>query len=294
MSQAKLLIFGEVLFDCFADGSRVMGGAPFNVAWHCQAFGLNPLLISRIGSDEMGGEILTAMHQWGMQTSGLQHDAEHSTGMVDVSIEDGSPCYDIVENSAWDFINQQALPQIDKDSVLYHGSLALRNTVSAQCLAAIKKQCGGSVFVDVNLRDPWWQRQHINSVIHGASWLKINDEELDLIVAHENDIESKARFLFTSEKLKLIIVTKGAAGAIAISDNEMLSVKPETTVNVNDTVGAGDAFCSVMLLGIDKGWSLKDTLIRAQQFASAVVGLRGATTGDMEFYLPFIKNWALE
>lgn len=293
MSDTKLVVFGEVLFDCFPDGSRVLGGAPFNVAWHSQAFGLNPLFISRIGEDAMGEKILSAMNKWGMDTNGMQSDTVHATGKVDVSIEQDNPSYHIVENSAWDFINQKALPVINKDSTLYHGSLALRNSVSAKCLEKLKQQCAYSIFIDVNLRDPWWELAQVNSIMQGANWLKINDEELTLIVPQEKDIESKARFLLSELALKLIIVTKGPAGAIAISLEEMASVKPEKTINVVDTVGAGDAFCSVMLLGLYKDWSLNNTLIRAQQFASAVVGQHGATTQDMNFYSPFIENWGL-
>jgi len=293
MNDSKLVIFGEVLFDCFPDGSRVLGGAPFNVAWHCQAFGLNPLFISRIGEDSMGSEIQTAMKKWNMNTNGIQQDAVHVTGVVDVIFKQGNPSYHIVENSAWDFINKEDLPAINKNSTLYHGSLALRNHVAAQCLEELKMQCADSIFIDVNLREPWWKLAQINSIMRDSSWLKINDEELLLIVPDEKDIESTARFLLNQLALKLIIVTKGSAGAIAISHNESASVQPEITTNVVDTVGAGDAFCSVVLLGLQKDWSLKDTLFRAQQFASAVVGQRGATTQDMNFYIPFIENWNL-
>ena len=131
MSRPDLVIFGEVLFDRFPDGSRILGGAPFNVAWHCQAFGLSPLLISRVGNDPLGREVRSAMIAWGMDTSGLQLDSTHATGVVDVDIHDGEPSYNIVEDSAWDFIDNQATPAIDNQGILYHGSLATRNPVSA-------------------------------------------------------------------------------------------------------------------------------------------------------------------
>lgn len=293
MSDSRLVVYGEVLFDCFPDGSRVLGGAPFNVAWHTQAFGLNPLFISRIGDDAMGAEIRSAMLNWGMDTDGLQQDTVHASGVVDVSFEEGNPDYNIIENSAWDFIDSRQVPVINKVSILYHGSLALRHSVSAQSLDALKKQCSESVFVDVNLRSPWWNSALINSIMNDAKWLKINDEELMLIVKQEEDIESKARYLLSQSELNLIVVTKGAAGAVAITPTQTVSVRPEKNINVTDTVGAGDAFSSILLLGLHNDWSLNDTLIRAQQFASAVVGLHGATTQDKNFYTPFIKNWSL-
>ena len=292
-TQSAPVIFGEVLYDCFPDGSRVLGGAPFNVAWHCQAFGLQPLFISRIGNDALGENVVTAMHDWGMKTEGLQIDPDHATGRVNVSFIDDEPSYDIVENSAWDFINSQALPELDKQSFLYHGSLALRNPVAAQCLETIKQSASTSIFVDINLRSPWWNRSLINNIMQHSQWLKINSDELNIIVQDEQSIENKARYLLSDLQLDLIVVTQGASGAIAMNQEETCLVQPETTVNVVDTVGAGDAFTSVLLLGLHKAWPLQETLTRAQQFASKVVGLRGATTQDKNFYQPFIKNWSL-
>lgn len=292
-NQSSPVIFGEVLYDCFPDGSHVLGGAPFNVAWHCQAFGLQPLFISRVGKDQLGQEVQAAMLDWGMKTEGIQFDSVHATGKVNVSFNDNEPSYDIVENSAWDYIDSQLLPVLKKESVLYHGSLALRNPVAAQCLESIKQCVSNQIFVDINLRAPWWGSALINNIIQDSRYLKINTDELNLIVTDEQNIESKARYLLTHLQLDLIVVTQGASGAIAISQNETCLVHPEKKVNIMDTVGAGDAFTSVLLLGLHKAWPLQETLDRAQQFASKVVGLRGATTKDKNFYKTFIKNWSL-
>lgn len=287
------VIFGEVLFDCFPDGSRVLGGAPFNVAWHCQAFGLQPLFISRVGNDPLGQKVRSAMLDWGMVTSGLQLDSTHATGIVDVSFHDGEPSYNIVENSAWDFIDHQATPEIDTHSILYHGSLALRNPIAASSLANLKQQCSKSIFIDVNLRSPWWDSSLIKKIIQNGQWIKLNVDELALIVPHEQDTEARIRYLLSHLDVELIVVTQGDAGALAASHNEWCSVHPDNISNVVDTVGAGDAFSSVLLLGLYKDWPLQQILNRAQQFASAVVGQRGATTQDKTFYKPFIKAWGL-
>jgi len=290
---SRLVVFGEVLFDCFEGGERVLGGAPFNVAWHCQAFGLQPLFISRLGDDSLGQEVSAAMHNWGMETSGVQLDTTHPTGKVDVSIVNGEPSYNIVENSAWDFIEHQQLPEIDQHSVLYHGSLALRNPQAAKSLEHLKQQCSGSVFIDVNLRPPWWNSSHIEALMQQATWIKLNADELALLVPQQKDLHSRAHYLLAQLNVKLIVVTQGEAGAIAITENEQCSIQPDNTGHVIDTVGAGDAFSSVLLLGLYSGWPLQQILNRAQQFASAVVGQRGATTQDKTFYAPFIKSWNL-
>jgi fructokinase len=64
-------------------------------------------------------------------------------------------------------------------------------------------------------------------------------------------------------------------------------------LTVVDTVGAGDAFASVLLLGINQDWPLQQAMERAQAFASALVGQRGATVQDTHFYQAFVDSWAL-
>ncbi len=99
------LIFGEVLFDVMPDGTRVLGGAPFNVAWHLEAFGLRPLMITRVGVDESGDEVLTAMASWGMDTSGVQRDDTYPTGRVEVDLDDGEPTFHILPDQAYDHLD---------------------------------------------------------------------------------------------------------------------------------------------------------------------------------------------
>ncbi|MFO7603612.1 MAG: carbohydrate kinase [Gammaproteobacteria bacterium] len=293
MQDKRPVIFGEVLFDCFPDGRRVLGGAPFNVAWHCQAFGLKPLFISRVGVDAAGQEIQAAMQDWHMDLTGLQQDRDHPTGMVTVSFAAGEPAYHIVENSAWDFIDVTELPDLDTQGVLYHGSLATRHPLSANTLEQIHRQWRGSIFIDVNLRTPWWSIRQIESLIRGRQWLKLNRDELALLVPQKQGVEMQARYLLAHYEISLVIITLGAAGAMAIDTHDSWHVKPQTSATVVDTVGAGDAFSSVLLLGQLRGWSLQDTLERAQQFAGAVVQQQGATSRDAGFYHDFIRDWAL-
>jgi len=287
------IVFGEVLYDCFPEGESILGGAPFNVAWHCQAFGIKPLFISRVGDDLLGTDVINSMQDWGMRTEGLQIDPEHATGKVNVSFHDNEPSYDIVEDSAWDFINSDNLPTLDGNSLLYHGSLALRKPESAKCLAAIKNLISPATFVDINLRAPWWDTSNVYDYMQGSNWLKINEDELNIVVPDYGNIEDKARHLQESMNLEFIVVTLGGSGAFAMNQDDVFQVSPENTVTIVDTVGAGDAFTSVLLLGLYKSWGIEKTIVRAQQFASQVVGLRGATTQNMTFYQPFIKDWDL-
>jgi fructokinase len=287
------VIFGEVLFDHFPDGSVVLGGAPFNVAWHLQAFDIEPLLISRVGDDPLGRRILDTMSAWGMELAGVQVDPEYPTGTVEVTFEQSEPCFDIVPDQAYDFIDGDSLPTITTPSLLYHGSLALRSAQAekaAQHLLAADKI---PVFMDVNLRPPWWQRSQLRELMQRARWIKLNDLELQELVPGDADLQTRARKLQRELEVELVIVTLGKNGAMAFgSDDTVKNVTPNGRNKLVDSVGAGDAFSAIVIYGLLRGWNLQMILERAQAFASAIVGIRGATPEHREFYKPFINDWS--
>lgn len=286
------VIFGEVLFDQFPDGSNVLGGAPFNVAWHLQAFGQSPLFISRVGQDALGQRIHDAMQDWGMSTAGLQQDTNHPTGTVVISIKNNEPSFEIVPDQAYDHISAAEFPALSP-SLIYHGSLAVRHADAAVALETLLRQQAAPVFVDVNLRPPWWQADTIHRLLEHARWVKLNEHEIDLLVEQSGSAEDKARYLLEQRGLSMVILTLGDEGATCVDANGNVErIKPQQ-VEIVDTVGAGDAFASVIILGLIKQWPTAIMLERAQQFASAIVGNRGATVQDQHFYLPFIEQWEL-
>jgi fructokinase len=288
------VIFGEVLFDCFPDGNSVLGGAPFNVAWHLQAFGLSPLMITSIGEDELGKKVISAMQGWQMNTAGLQLDPKHPTGSVDIAFDDGEPRYTIVEHRAYDYIDSALLPAANEDSVLYHGSLALRNKNSREALSKLKQHHSGMIFLDVNLRDPWWQKEYVLKLADDADWVKLNEDELSQLGSGVGDIKSQAGKYIDIHRLKGLVITLGEKGAVALTDDgEYAEVSPSQTLEVVDTVGAGDAFTSVLILGLTNEWPLDQTMKRAQEFASLIVGQQGATVHDQTFYQEKVTEWGL-
>ncbi len=287
-------VFGEVLFDVFHDGNRVLGGAPFNVAWHLQAFGQSPWFISSVGDDAQGEHIRAAMADWGMAVGGLATDASHPTGQVAVSLNAGEPTYDIVDRCAYDYIDLQTMREPPACGLLYHGSLALRNPVSARSLAALKAGGPGTVFVDVNLRDPWWSAEVVREMVRDADWVKLNRDELGLLAGGSGDLSERARRFQSENGLAGLVVTLGARGAMGFAgEDEFAEVAPPPALRVVDAVGAGDAFAAVLILGIAGDWPLAVTLERAQEFASRVVQQRGATAANRDFYLPFVDAWGL-
>ena len=294
MTNNRITIFGEVLFDHFPDGSSVLGGAPFNVAWHLQAFAQKPLFISRVGKDRLGDTIRSAMQSWDMDLSGLQQDESHPTGTVQVAIEQGEPSYTIVPERAYDFIAADELPGEQFGGLLYHGTLALRHADSRLALEGLKQRHRGALFMDVNLRAPWWQRAEVLKWVGDADWVKLNHHELQALHSGTGDIHADMRAFRLEHGLNGLIVTCGEEGALAVDANdEEASVAPAEALTVIDTVGAGDAFAAVLLLGIQQGWPLQLTMERGQDFASALVGRRGATVRNPSFYQRFIQSWAL-
>ncbi len=290
MSQ-QLCIFGEVLFDVFPDGHQVLGGAPFNVAWHLQAFGQQPSFISRIGDDQQGDSIRRAMSDWGMDTEALQVDQSLATGKVTISLQDGEPSYDIVSPCAYDAIEPPTV-QLSSCRLLYHGSLALRHEQSRAALEHLLASDPECIFVDVNLRTPWWQKSGILSMIGQAHWIKLNIDELDLLHPRDQPMPQRLSALINEYRLEGVILTHGGAGAEVMTETgEHVNVSPGSDIEVVDTVGAGDAFTSVMITGLVNDWPLQTTLDRAQAFASKIVGQRGATVSDPGFYRKVMNSW---
>ena len=288
ISNQRPIIFGEVLFDVFPDRA-VLGGAPFNVAWHLQGFGCDPLFISRIGDDDLGTQIRGGMEGWGMDTAGLQTDTDHPTGQVKVDMSGSSHSFEILPHQAYDYIDadeaQAALSGVSP-ALLYHGGLIAREPGSKAALEALRAECSAPVFVDINLRAPFWTREGALALMQGACWVKINDEEIAQLAPDQGPEDFR-----TALEAERLILTKGEQGADLYYDGGVESCAPKAIDNFVDSVGAGDAFASVTILGLLKGWPVADTMARAQEFASALCGHRGATINDRGVYERFLQQW---
>jgi len=292
-----ITIFGEVLFDCFPDGTELIGGAPFNVAWHLRGFGLVPIFISRVGKDDRGEKATHSMSRWGLDCSCLQFDSSNPTGQVNVSMEDDEPIYDIVANSAFDFIQVPDIQSVPACGILYHGSLALRQSQSAEALASLKSVHRGQIFMDENLRSPWWSTESVLTLVADADHVKLSENELALLAADDSEFTDQTRLVASMRRfaeqhqLATLILTRGVLGALLYREGEIVAVGPAPNSQVVDTVGAGDSFAAIMLLGINQQWPWSDSLKRAMDFAAATVSHRGATVEAPSIYSQFMKSW---
>ncbi len=289
----QITIYGEVLFDCFVQPDQqerqVLGGAPFNICWHLQALGDQPNFISRVGDDELGQRILHQAENWGISTRNIQRDKSHPTGRVQVEIIDDEPHYDIRADSAYDFIQaeQVNLSQASQQGILYHGSLALRSDYARAQFDTLLDKGDWSIFLDVNLRSPWWDKSSLQAWIKRARWVKLNIDELRDLGFVEADLlaaMTQFRDYFDNEQ---VIVTLGADGVAVLTDEGFFKEKPDKIECFVDTVGAGDAFTAIYMHGLMKQWPTQQTLAMAQRFAGKVIGIRGATPDSVDFYQSF-------
>lgn len=292
------LVFGETLFDHFPDGTRALGGAPFNVAWHLHGFKALPLLITRIGKDAEGREIQDRMGEWGMDLRGIQSHPHRPTGKVTVELEAGDARFRIEAKQAYDEIEAGRLPPpgvVADADLLYHGTLALREQVSRQALSRLREMAGAPILVDVNLRDPWWTRDTVAWTLKGAHWAKMNDQEAavlaDLPGGSDDEILQAAGRIRDRHRIGYLIVTLGSRGALGLSAAGAVRQDAPEVSEVVDTVGAGDAFSAVVALGIHFAWPMDLTLRRAADFAADICRIRGATLDDPEMYAHYLRSW---
>ena len=282
MHQFKVAGIGELLWDLLPKGKQ-LGGAPCNFAYHASREGCESFVVSTIGRDGLGKEILALFDERALDTSYVQQTANFPTGTVEVTLDsNGIPGYIIHENVAWDNIGwNSSLEALAKnvDAVCF-GSLAQRNTVSRQTilnfLNATKADCL-RVF-DINLRQAFYTEDIILKSLELANILKLNDDELpvlaELLGLHGND-DDLLKQLMQKFNLKLVALTKGAKGSLLLTGNEE-SYLEVPKVKIVDTIGAGDSFTAVLVAGMLQNRKLKEIHESATQLAAFVCTQNGA------------------
>lgn len=297
----NIVLFGEVLADVFPDSS-VMGGAPFNVAYHLQAFGLCPILITRTGNDPLRQQLITLMNAAGMSVTGVQYDPYYPTGQVQVKPLENGHEFKILAEQAYDFIDPEAASDtaaVNKPQLVYFGTLAQRNSISGIALAETLRRTPRALrLLDINLRAPWYRPETIRYSLTQADHVKVNEDELvqlpGLLAFQTGNPRDTATRLIETFQLKTLLVTRGAKGAWLLDQAGNYNEAPGSPhVPIVDTVGAGDGFCAVFILGLLHGWPSTLILERANRFAATLCEIRGAIPESVEFYAPFIKNWNL-
>ena len=274
---------GEALWDILPDGKKI-GGAPANFSYHVSQFGLNSLVISAVGHDKLGNEILSDFD--GKLLNHHISKVEYPTGTVQVELDnEGVPYYDIRENVAWDnipFTDDLKRLALSTRAVCF-GSLAQRDEVSRatinRFLDTMPDMEGQLKIFDINLRQNFYTKEVLRESFRKCNVLKINDEELIIISRMFGypgiDLQDKCWILLAKYNLKMLILTCGTNGSYVFTPGTV-SFQETPKVPVADTVGAGDSFTAAFCSSVLKGKSIPEAHRLAVEVSAYVCTQSGA------------------
>lgn len=302
---AEIAVLGEALVDLFEDRS-VLGGAPFNVARNLAALGCKPNFFTRVGADELGVCIQAECRRFGMSLAHVQIDRLRPTGAVKVSMRGKEHSFEILSDRAWDHIDSERVAREVQQLApkwTYFGTLAQRCPRSRQAIREAVNTTWANSFLDLNLRVGADDAPLVAASMQLADVVKVNEEELFRLLTwfSNRPVGSFASPEHTRQIMELLerfdvlrlFVTRGEAGYVVYERGLGVTHEGKAhAVAVQDTVGAGDAFSSVLLLGAFREWPLEVTLQRASDFASAVCTLAGAVSTDLSWYAPWVQSWS--
>jgi fructokinase len=279
MSQKPLILaLGEVLWDLLPSGKQ-LGGAPANFAYHAAQLGADARIVSAVGDDTLGREILARQRDLGLDASLIHVDPHYPTGTVTVSLAAGQPTYTIHEDVAWDFIptTPTVLDLAARADCVCYGTLAQRSDVSRDTirtmLARTRPDC--LRIVDVNFRQHYYDRDLVDRSLRSATVLKINDDEFPRLTAL---LQLTGSPFAAYPDLRLIAVTRGARGSELLTrDGRTLDHPGHAAEPMVDAVGAGDAFTAALAIGLLAGLPLDRVHDNANRLAAFVCTRTGAT-----------------
>lgn len=274
---------GEALWDVLPEGKKI-GGAPANFAYHVSQFGLPSCVVSAVGADALGKEIIENFTSKGLNQ--LIAEVPYPTGTVQVEIDQaGVPQYEIKENVAWDNIPYTAPLEslAERTKAVCFGSLAQRNVVSRNTinrfLDAMPQDDSRLVVFDVNLRQGFYNKEILCNSMSRCNILKINDEELVTVSRMFGypgiDLQDKCWILLGKYNLKMLILTCGINGSYVFTPGNV-SFQPTPKVEVADTVGAGDSFTAAFIANILKGHTVEESHLKAVETSAFVCTQQGA------------------
>ena len=274
---------GEVLWDMLPEGKKI-GGAPANFAYHVSQYGFDGCVVSAVGDDKLGNEILESFNN--RRLNYLIQRVPYPTGTVQIELDEaGIPCYEIKENVAWDNIPFTVdLEKLAKKTrAVCFGSLAQRNTVSRETinrfLDVMSDAAGQYRVFDVNLRQGFYDKVILCNSMKRCNILKINDEELIAVSRMFEypgiNLEDKCRALLSEYGLEILILTCGVNGSYVFT-RENVSFVNTPKIEVADTVGAGDSFTATFISAILKGKSIREAHELAVEVSAYVCTQNGA------------------
>jgi fructokinase len=280
----QIVCYGEVLWDMFPEGKK-LGGAPLNVALRAQSLGNKACVISSIGKDAIGEEILQEIKDYNANRKHIQISKNFETSQVLVSLDkSGSASYEIKMPCAWDDIQllDQDIELVKSSDAFIYGSLIARSKSSRETLFALLNEAKFKVF-DVNLRAPHYEQENLLRLMEVADFIKFNDDEIVEICAnmdfHNEKIEACMEFIATKTNTKQVCVTLGGDGAVLLNKNKFVYSKG-FKVKVADTVGAGDSFLASLISKLLQDTDPQEAITFACA-VGAIVASKSGANGDI-------------
>jgi fructokinase len=284
MKKHTIVGLGELLWDMLPSGPQ-LGGAPANFAYYASLLGNQGIVASCVGDDDLGVMALQRIEQLGLSTGAIQQDQNHPTGTVDVTVDvQGQPDFIFKTNVAWEHMAwttcwAELAAQTD---VVCFGSMAQYDTASSATIGHFLEAMRPDALriFDVNLREALFSADVLSDSMKKSDLVKLNDDELPricvLLGIEGNDLKSQAERLLSFFALQMVCITRGAKGSLLISSTELVD-HPGISVNVADTVGAGDAFTAVLADGYVRKKSLHGISEAANHLGAWVASQTGAT-----------------
>ena len=276
----RILCVGEVLWDALPSG-LYLGGAPLNVCCHLNQFDIDAVIASRVGDDRLGKEAIRRIEHKGISTDLIQIDPHQETGFVSVELTPGSdPEYEILEPAAWDYIkmNEQLKQEIQHCWGVVFGTLAQRHSQSKTTIQQFWNSDARKI-MDMNLREPFIDKQVIHDSLQVADIVKMNGDELDQVkkwYGFSAENFKAVEQLATTFECSLVCITRGSHGAQIFRNGEWAEHQGYPA-NVKDAVGAGDAFLAAMLHGVMNNRESSELLAYANATGAYVAQKDGAT-----------------
>ena len=296
MGKPKIVGIGELLWDVLPAGRR-LGGAPVNFAFYAQEQGAEACIVSAVGQDASGDELLGGIAALGLGVRAVQRNA-HPTSTVEVTLDAaGIPAYRIREQVAWDYIERtaEADAAVAGAAVVCWGSLAQRNAVSRRTILALVDAApvGCLRLFDINLRLNYYDERIVRDSLERADILKLNEDELPVVARFfglEGAAERVGAQLVERFSLRYVVFTEGGRGSRVTAADGRTSYLATPRVEVADTVGAGDAFTATFAASLMQGLPMEECHRRAVAVAAFVCTRHGAIAPLSEFMKTEITN----
>lgn len=295
----NIVSIGEILFDIYPTKKK-LGGAPLNYIYHINKLLGSGTIISRVGKDHLGDMVFENLNNFGIATNFIQKDSLHPTGVANVTLDyEGNPLFEIDSDRAFDYIELseevQDLVSTDTDCI-YFGTLAQRSEVSRDTIQSMFGKSGIKYFLDLNLRDSFYDEDIIVKSLETADVLKVNYREMnelnELVTQINYSTEKVAYELMDRFNISLIAVTRGKDGATLFENGKRYDYA-NSSVKVLDCVGAGDAYAAILSIGFMLGIEPFRINKLANDFALEVCMVEGALLKDDLIYDKFKEELGL-